>query len=318
MLKLLARLAMSGSVLIALLILIQGWLPDLLPGIVISYALVYGPRWIWLLPAVLALLLIVKLKPPARILSVLSLAVIIRFQDLQLSFPSPGYPQLRVITFNAGQGSFAPFLKDLVDWHDADVVLLQEAGESFTKRAFGDEWYTHCHFWKCVASRYPLEHTGLLHLNAEAEWGHFAAMYQIQWQGQIINLANVHLATPRPVLETLLNLSPDPQMASSHHEKRRLQASFLSSWAKQNQPVIVGGDFNMSEQDTLYREFFSGFGNAIDQAGSAVNYTKYTSWHGTRIDHVLFGEDFRANQAEALEAIGGDHRAVLAALSLKE
>jgi endonuclease/exonuclease/phosphatase (EEP) superfamily protein YafD len=52
-------------------------------------------------------------------------------------------------------------------------------------------------------------------------------------------------------------------------------------------------------------------------AGWGYGYSKFTRWHGLRIDHVLADDNWRVANSYVADDHGGDHRPVVANLVLK-
>ena len=127
---------------------------------------------------------------------------------------------------------------------------------------------------------------------------------------------NVHLATPRNIISDLLHRSINWRSIRLFRENKSLQTSLLKTWADNQPQFIMAGDFNMTLNESLYHDDFSSYQNAIDEAGFGLNYTKYTSWHGVRIDHVLSSNNIIINSAKVMPSLGGDHRAVITTFSL--
>ena len=62
----------------------------------------------------------------------------------------------------------------------------------------------------------------------------------------------------------------------------------------------------------IYQRFFSTLGNALsEKPQQLVRYTKYTRWHGIRIDHQLYRGGLAPLSARVLQLNSGDHRPVL-------
>jgi len=57
--------------------------------------------------------------------------------------------------------------------------------------------------------------------------------------------------------------------------------------------TLIVGNFNMLSDKNLYRGNFGFLNNPVEVKSFAFNNTKYTSWHGTRIDHILYSDENR-------------------------
>lgn len=147
-------------------------------------------------------------------------------------------------------------------------------------------------------------------------WGNFAAYYEFDIEGKKLPLMNVHLETPRPILFDLLHLSIDWRAVKIFHENKSLQTSLLTTWASSQPYFVMAGDFNMTTNESLYHDYFSSFKNSIDEAGFGINYTKFTAWHGVRIDHILTSNNIKVENAKVTPSLGGDHRAIVSTINL--
>ncbi len=317
LLQLSSALLTLFSLVLAGLLLSLAYLPENTLSIAISYLLLFSPRWWVLLLIVLPLLLFPFLKKWQWLAWALCALVFIRFQDIQLNLPQQQTGQLKVMTLNNGGGTNIEKIRRLVAFNQPDIIFMQETKAELVNLIFDSSWYSHCDTL-CTVSRTPLEHIGSLSRTSLGGWGNFAVFYHSQIQGQTISLANVHFETPRSTLTALIHGAVDKQEFQDLHFARSMQASLLASWAKQQDAYIAAGDFNMSVQENIYQQHLSTENNAIDQVGSGINYTKYTSWHGIRIDHILASANLTFTAAQVLESAGGDHRPLLVNVDIRE
>ncbi|WP_427980744.1 endonuclease/exonuclease/phosphatase family protein [Agarivorans sp.] len=314
-------LQLSSTLLTLLSLLLAGLVaslahyPDNTLAITISYLLLFSPRWWTLLLLALPLLLFPLLKKWQWLVWALCALVFVRFQDIQLNLPQQQIGELRVMTLNNGGGANVEQIRRLVSFQQPDIIFMQETKAETVKQIFDSSWYSHCDSL-CTVSRTPLEHVGSLSRTSLGGWGNFAVFYHSQIQGKTISLANVHFETPRSTLAAIIHGVVDKQEFQDLHFARNMQASLLASWAKQQDYYIAAGDFNMSVQENIYQRYLSTERNAINQLGSGINYTKYTSWHGIRIDHVLSSAKLSFSAAQVLAPVGGDHRPLLVSMNI--
>jgi endonuclease/exonuclease/phosphatase (EEP) superfamily protein YafD len=78
---------------------------------------------------------------------------------------------------------------------------------------------------------------------------------------------------------------------------------------------VIAGDFNMPTDSDIYQLYWSSYTNAFSAAGLGFGYTKFTRWHGIRIDHILAGPGWRCRRSWVGPDVGSDHRPVLAELT---
>ena len=114
----------------------------------------------------------------------------------------------------------------------------------------------------------------------------------------------------------------DTLLAQEIENNRELEVSLITRWRKdlkfsKGQNFIIAGDFNMPEDDSLYQQNFSDLNNAVAELALGFNYTKFTSWHGVRIDHILYSDGISIQDVAVLKSFKGDHRPVKATLLLE-
>lgn len=288
--------------------------------------LLYSPRWLALVPAAV-------LIPFAACWSRRSLAILLSggvtwlflIGGFILHWPSPADSSepdvLRVLTCNmqgglADRGSFLTLVARL----QPDVVLLQEWNGELNDEAFVDSTWNFAqsgHLW--VASRLPIQAAaGLpvetLHLSGNA------GSFEVATEGGLIRLVNVHLPTPREGISAALD--------SRFRNVAELQANTLarfqaSSAVRQycgadDSRLIVAGDFNLPVESSIYHKYWSDLNNSFSRHGCGFGWTKYTQWHGVRIDHILFGKDWACLHCQVCPYIGSDHRPLFAVLQRKK
>lgn len=237
-----------------------------------------------------------------------------QFIDVQVPILTPvTSPDLTVLSANLGNMSDANALAQLVQRYDVSVALLQEAKPEKLAAIEALGWLSHCDAGLCIASRLPYTVERAISRKMFQGYGNFAVFYNIRLERGDVMLANVHFETPRPALESLITLSPDSKTMLQRQSDRALQATIVNEWANANSaPVIIAGDFNMPALSPIYQQYLAEFGNALSEKPLQVfSYTKYTRWHGIRIDHQLYRGSLAPISAEVLHLPGADHRPVL-------
>lgn len=215
-----------------------------------------------------------------------------------------------------GGGSAGKYLKTLMTRENPDVFLFQETSLQNIDDAFNSSWNYQCDKGLCIASKFSFKKIGEFSRRTFGGWGNFAAYYELNINGKTLPLMNVHLETPRHILSELIGLSINMRNIENYRENKSLEASMLSTWASSQSNFVMAGDFNMTINESLYRDYFYSYQNALNIAGLGANYTKYTSWHGVRIDHTLASSNMSFERADVMPSLGGDHRAVVTVISL--
>lgn len=299
---------------VAVFLLLLPYLPEWLWLQWLVLIALYSPSWwvgILLLPWLVGWRSITKWHWLA-LPFVLSSAVY--FTDLQWPQLADAEPATWVsLSANLGNMQSAEALAQLMQQHDVDVALFQEAKPEKLSAVANAGWQVQCDAGLCIASRHAFNTEHSLSRKVIGGYGNFAVMYRLSLAGVDLSLANVHFETPRPALESLLHLRPDSTALKQRQEDRALQSMLISEWAHGlRTPLLIAGDFNMPVLSPLYRRFFAPFGNAVSaKAAGVVNYTKYTRWHGIRIDHQLYTGGLKPVSSAVLSLPGADHRPVL-------
>ena len=221
---------------------------------------------------------------------------------------------IKVMSVNVGNTGDKQYIRRQIEENAPYIVFLQEAHKTSMDQIFDDSWITDCAGSLCIASKFEIERVDALSRRSLGGWGAFATKYNAEIFGEKVQLINVHLDTPRTVLESLIHLDVDIPEADDNSLSRNVQASLVSSWVEEKRPAIIAGDFNMPDNENIYQRYLGKLNNVLDYADLGLRYTKYTKWHGIRIDHILFSDYFTVKKADVLNDFGGDHRPVLAVL----
>jgi endonuclease/exonuclease/phosphatase (EEP) superfamily protein YafD len=293
----------------------RGWLATLF---------LFGPRWICAIP--LPFLAIAAAVCHRRMLLPLAIAAVVivgPVMGFEMHWPAAaGQVTLRVLTCNVGgQMIGTSALADLIDQARPDVVALQEASGD-TKFLWPAEW----HVVNCgpfiLASRFPI--TEREHVRKPiSPWGEKAAVrFTVQLPEREIQVFNLHLESPRPGLEAVLNRKTGIDISQIGRfeavlQMRAVEAERTSAWiAAFPGPKIIMGDFNTPMESTVFRRCWSGLDNAFSKAGWGFGFTKISEkrgWsYGARIDHVLYNPDWRCARCWVGQDVGSDHLPLLA------
>jgi vancomycin resistance protein VanJ len=288
--------------------------------------LLYGPRWPVVLPALLLLFYTRKAGRWVWLPIALSVLMVL-FPILSFNIPvrklltssNDDQAKLRVVTFNAFQGKIRlPAFEEYLLQVNPDVVLCQEWPTTTTRP---EHWKLG---WQVVernnalviATRHTVVKSASI-TSKELGVNGFLAAYELNTPLGAVSLVNVHLPTIRGQageLEEVIHGNAGSIEQLKQVLERRQKASHIArEWIKAFPgPMILAGDFNMTCDGVLYREYWSDFQNAFSTAGWGLGYTKRTSWHGVRIDHVLHDQQWQCIRAEVGPDVGSDHLPVLA------
>ncbi len=280
----------------------------------------FAPRWIWALPLLgllpaSALLGRRHLVPLVASIPILLFAVL----DLRLGLGAGavnGGPHLKVVSYNVGGVKSRTMLARLLQDTDADIVGMPECKleghqsmPGFTLRRDGGA---------CLLSRYPIRTVDVR--DPHDVWAKGGAgvilRYEIDTPGGLVNLMLVHLETVRSGLEVLRHaLRTGRRAMVANIAQRNWESDLARTWLRRGgQPLIVLGDFNLPVESAIYRRHWGDLDNAFSRCGRGFGATKHTSWHGIRIDHVLYDASFTCLSATVGTALGGDHSPMITEL----
>jgi endonuclease/exonuclease/phosphatase family metal-dependent hydrolase len=284
-------------------------------------AAMYAPRW----PVALPLLVLIPIAirwPRRAMLPVVGAAAIIAWPVLNtaVSLPAlgkpPDGPSLRVMTFNADQGRMSlPAFQTLLAAEAPDVVAVQEGCAEMREVSYwGDDWHVQSGpSGLILACRGPIVPINSLEL---AKIGGTGGAMRCRIEGPLgkMEFVNVHLDTPRGALESARG--GDVDGIRHNVALREAGSAGVTRWlATAPADTVVAGDFNMTTDSALFRRYWSPYcADAFEEASFGLGYTKHTSWHGVRIDHVLHGRVLTCVECRVCLDVGSDHRPVIAEL----
>jgi len=296
-----------------------------------STLLVMGPRWIYGLPLIILVPLAVLWR--RRWLVPLTLAgAILLWPLMGLNTPLRAWhpsepPALRVLSYNINRWAvkddrFVEFALQL----NPDLIAIQECPSRQWKMP--DGWYVERAQELIVGSRYPILRVEKSISNWPSKRAFINGLYcVVDTPDGKIGFACIHLETPRPALQLIL----DPKevfdldnvaAAEQLLEYRKRESAYLANWLKQfPEPKIIAGDFNMPVSSTIYTKYWSDFENAFSRTGFGFGYTKRTKIEmfrfGLRIDHIISSPPLQATDCRVGPDLGSDHQPVIAQFSLR-
>ena len=71
-------------------------------------------------------------------------------------------------------------------------------------------------------------------------------------------------------------------------------------------------DINLPGESAIFRSHWGQFTDAFSSAGLGLGHTKFTRWHGVRIDHILAGPGWRFRRCWVGPDVKSDHRPLIA------
>jgi endonuclease/exonuclease/phosphatase (EEP) superfamily protein YafD len=298
---------------------------------VVATAFTYGPRWVLLMPALpLALLGVGATRFGALVLTVTTLLV----AGPVMAFNVPGRLgtaddrtvgaavktasiNLKIVSINLDSGEYDHAQLDtLLRQEEPDILLAQECD-----LASGDRlrlYFPHVREGRglCAAAREPISPPRLAERLHPVRDDVAAAEYVIEAAGQRLRVANLHLDTPRPELELVVRdgwrAAPAADEALALRER---ESAMVRQWLSSD-VEIVAGDFNQTVDGALYQRDWAAYRNAFSEVALGFGHTKFTTWFGARIDHVLTAPRVEPLTCRVASDIGSDHRPVVAVVRI--
>jgi endonuclease/exonuclease/phosphatase (EEP) superfamily protein YafD len=291
--------------------------------------LLFGPRWLVLLP--LVGLIPAAVKYSRRSLVPLGLALLI------VAGPTMGFRtgwrswftggdsvrSIRVVTYNvAGGRALRLSASWIMEELRADIVAFQECGRRMAESIANLSEVAVAHHIEgslCLVSRFPIVAADQMEReNLEFAGGSgLVIRYTIEAPGQNIRLTNVHLDTPRAGLERLRagDVSGGQRRLLTKTALREIESRLARRWADSvSGPFLVVGDFNTPVESVIYRRDWGDLRNAFSHAGFGFGATRLNGWIRVRIDHILASDGWQVQRAFVGPNFGSDHRPVVADL----
>ncbi len=283
--------------------------------------LLYAPRWPYALPLLVlvpaGLLRRGRSLIPLALASALMIGPVLGFRVPWRHFlrRTPSGTRLRVVTCNVQSGRWNPaLLERLVAREDPDILMIQEwADVPGAPASWSSGRYTRRDGGFYVSSRYPIRGMGVL-ADPVWSWRKLAVRYDVETPNGLLHVFNVHLETPRkgiePVLRGGIGRSGELVLNTAFRE---VESGRVARWVGEAPGrVLIGGDFNMPSDSTIFARHWSPYVDAFEAAGLGFGYTKFTRWHGARIDHLLTDRGLGIVQCRVGLDVDSDHRPLIA------
>ncbi|PJF22798.1 MAG: hypothetical protein CUN56_04200 [Phototrophicales bacterium] len=223
--------------------------------------------------------------------------------------PPQNAPQLRIMTFNllAHNRDFTDVIAILRE-SEADIIALQEVSIQAA-----DAIQSHLTALYPYQVIYPggIPGIGILSkypITDEVVWRTVLQQQRvmIDWNGRDLVVYNVHPMTPIS--------------SGGFNGRNREIADILARIALEEHPVLLVGDFNMTDLADPYRDITAQFEDAYHIAGQGIGYTYFLRGIPLlRIDYLFYRAPFRAFSARVgKEGGGSDHRPLIVSLALEQ
>lgn len=307
------------TALVAAFIWTQG--DNLWPATVI----LYGPRWLLLLPlvplALVALLIRPRLLVPLAAGLLITLGPVMGFRTGWRTRFGGRLPRaLRVISFNI-QGEANPMLLQvpgMLEGYKADVIVFQECPERLADSGLWPTgWTAHFTDGFCLATRFPVVETKVLERMETIDQSGTgnAAIFRLRTGRGIVDFVALHLETPRQGLAPLRREGSSSRL-SANIVIRAAGARRISHWIRrETRNPVIAGDLNLPVESRIYQTYFGHCTNAFSVTGRGFGWTRVLkSRFSVRIDHILGCGVWQPISSEVGADLGSDHLPLIADL----
>jgi hypothetical protein len=146
------------------------------------------------------------------------------------------------------------------------------------------------------------------------------ARYLLDGPAGEISVFNVHLETPREGVEDMIALRWNGISGMKKVTQiQEVESMVAARFVKDYEGAVILGDFNMREPNPIYHRYWGAYANAFSRGGRGWGYTKFTDWHGARIDHCLYDPEYwQPVSAVVGSGFGGDHRQIIVTLAARK
>ena len=304
--------------------------------------LIFLPPTVWLLPVlILAPVAALVSRPMLAIIAFGIGVVVFGFAQFRFGFgarsAAAGEKTLTLMTNNIGQSnhqSMAPFVRQ----QNPDFLLIQEAvGHSpYYKRAYPDRFVAAVGEFVLV-SRFPIASATLVPEGLWAKRTPAAALFRVQWPVHPLSIYAVHIPTPRPdfalfrghgfLVELVRNRGPAWNQYGAYgeamHQRVEVAKRLAEAIAKDPNPVLVGGDFNMPSWGYVHSIFSSRLSDAFEVSGYGFGFSFPGTTHNPlslfgpwlRLDYVFCNRWWTPIGCWTEPRRASQHRAVAATFS---
>jgi vancomycin resistance protein VanJ len=210
-----------------------------------------------------------------------------------------------------------------IETHKPDFFGLRELDASMAKALesrLAERYSYHrvepgCGFW----SRYPILAYEAFHL-VEGQ-GAWAQQFVLDIEGQEVTVLSVHPRSPPVYGVPLSDLPAVIPTAFPNQDRDADLRGLLSRLEGIAGPLVVIGDFNATDQQSLYAPLTRRLRDAHRESGWGMGFT-YSRWPDVglalwRIDYVFYTTELVALSTRVGDFAGSDHRPVVARLAFR-
>ena len=240
--------------------------------------------------------------------------------------PSSGQTSFTVMSYNvwAGNEEYDRIVKAIEDY-SPDVVGLQEVTDRIVGEIAGDLARTYPYYaeveGQALFSRFPIVANEALLIGHE-EFPLTVQYAELSVHGEQIGIVNAHPRSPQLMATRFTGLRFGYPSGLARMARDLEMSDLLLVIRDLPDPLIVLGDFNLTDLHKAYGEMAGRLIDAHKQTGYGLGLTR-TPVRGVgpatwRIDFVLYTPDLTSNWTKTGAFGGSDHRPVVAELEFRD
>jgi len=270
------------------------------------------------------------------IISAIACILLISWLHVKYFSPTPikitdSQPRIKILSHNLSwHKTQSPTLFKLIDQQKPDIIFLQEMVQKHTQRAF--PWLKADYPYQIgtppvgILSKYPIVSSEILHLAGHPETQQRAI---IKFNEQEVVIYNMQATGPWLKLSKKWRFLKIPVYK---YDKRSPEIQDLVQRVeRETLPVIVAGDFNMTDETQDYDRVQKVMQDSFRKSGFGFGFTwphgwelkflvKSSNWRLNypvfRIDYIWYSKHWGAKSSSVLEATESDHLPIAAELIL--
>lgn len=270
------------------------------------------------------------------IISAIACILLISWLHVKYFSPAPinitnSQPSIKILSHNLSwYKTQSPTLSKLIDQQKPDIIFLQEIVRKHTERAF--TWLKADYPYQIgtppvgILSKYPIVSSEILHLAGHPETQQRAI---IKFNEQEVVIYNMQATGPWLKISKKLRFLKIP--VYKYGKRSPEIQDLVERVERESLPVIVAGDFNMTDETQDYDRVQKVMQDSFRKSGFGFGFTwphgwelkllvKSSNWRLNypvcRIDYIWYSQHWGAKSSSVLEATESDHLPVAAELIL--
>ena len=228
--------------------------------------------------------------------------------------------RFKVASFNVAQRVNAKKLYQFFRQESLDVLFIQEGSYDMLKDSARYNLYGECVKRLCVLSKYALTQLESLNRRALGGWGQYASLHKINVGGDVILLANVHFASISNFGYRFNTFAGFLSKISLFKDTKAIEfglvRALIEKW-RDDEVVVIAGDFNLTDRNQQFTQYWGSFRNAFKETGFGYGTTRKSWFLSPRIDHILSSKRLSPTATSVGHDMGSDHYPMVSTLQLK-